>query len=100
MPINVSSVGYGLRTPPIGQTTPKDSGATESFQQTLQNVVDGLNQLQAEADTSSARLAAGEAVELHEVLLAQEKASMSFQLAMQVRNKVVEAYQEIMRMQV
>lgn len=58
-----------------------------------------LSALQADADQLAAGLAAGEAVDLHEVMLAMEKASLGFQLALQVRNKVVEAYQEVMRLQ-
>ena len=48
----------------------------------------------------SLKVASGEPVELHDVMLAQERASLGFELAVQVRNKLVEAYQDIMRMQV
>ena len=47
-----------------------------------------------------AQLAAGEPVELHDVMIAMEEADLSLRLALQVRNKLVEAYQEIQRMQV
>ena len=46
------------------------------------------------------RMAAGDPIDLHEVMLARETASLQFQLAVQVRNKLVEAYQDVMRMQV
>lgn len=101
MPINgISSVGNTLPLPPIGQQTPADNGPADSFQTLLGNAMGTLNKLQLEADASTAKLAAGEPVELHEVLIATEKASIAFQLAVQVKNKVVEAYQEVMRMQV
>jgi len=45
-------------------------------------------------------MALGENVELHDVMIASQKASITLQATMEVRNKVVEAYQEIMRMQV
>lgn len=100
MPLYVSGVGNTL---PIGTTGPKlpaGSESTESFQQMLTDAVGSLGKLQAEADSSAAKLAAGEPVELHEVMLATEKANLAFELAVQVRNKVVEAYQEVMRMQI
>ncbi|MDA8186944.1 MAG: flagellar hook-basal body complex protein FliE [Dehalococcoidales bacterium] len=100
MPINISGVGYNLPIPPVSQPAQADSASPESFQKLLGDAVSSLNKVQIEADSSAAKLAAGEPVELHEVLLATEKASLAFQLAVQVRNKVVEAYQEVMRMQV
>lgn len=100
MSIGISGVGNSLPLPPLAQPSKLDSASTDSFQKLLSDAVESLNKLQAEADASAARLAAGEPVELHEVLLANERASIAFQLAMQVRNKIVEAYQEVMRMQV
>jgi flagellar hook-basal body complex protein FliE len=72
----------------------------EGFGKALTEAISSLDKLQQEADAGSLQLAAGEPVELHDVMLAQERASLSFELAVQVRNKLVEAYQEIMRMQV
>lgn len=63
-------------------------------------MVGKVGELQAGADKSIQGLATGQNNGLHEVMLAVEKASVSFQLLTQVRNKAVEAYQEIMRMQV
>ncbi|MCL4533643.1 MAG: flagellar hook-basal body complex protein FliE [Bacteroidetes bacterium] len=101
MPINsIGGVGNSLPLPPLGQQAPAGEGSGESFQKLLGNAMSTLNRLQLEADSSAAKLAAGEPVELHEVLIATEKANIAFQLAVQVKNKVVEAYQEVMRMQV
>ena len=100
MPLPITGVGNPL---PIAQITPKPSAAgesTESFQKLLTDAVGSLSKLQSEADSSAAQLAAGQPVELHQVMLATEKANIAFELAVQVRNKVVEAYQEVMRMQV
>jgi len=47
-----------------------------------------------------AKLAAGENIELHSVMLAAEKAALTMQFALQLKNKITEAYQEIMRMQI
>jgi len=66
----------------------------------LSRALAGLNELQVEADVAATKLASGEMVDLHNAVIAMEKASIGFQLALQVRNKLVEAYQDIMRMQV
>ena len=70
------------------------------FGQALTNAISGLSESQNAADSASVRMAAGEPIDLHEVMLARETASLQFQLAVQVRNKLVEAYQDVMRMQV
>lgn len=58
-----------------------------------------LNQVMHDADTGLRGLAVGEAVNLHEVMMTLEKAKLTFQLALSVRNKLLEGYQELMRMQ-
>lgn len=81
----------------------EDSGSEaviSGFGKALTSAIEGLNQVQNEADDKSVQLAAGNPIDLHEVMLARETASLDFQLALQVRNKLVEAYQDVMRMQV
>lgn len=69
-----------------------------SFARQLLDALEEVNRLQLEADRSIARLAAGEEIDLHQVVIAGEKAQLALQLTMQLRNKVLEAYQEIMRL--
>jgi len=76
------------------------SGEAAPFADVLQNAMQHLEGLQANADGAMALLASGQPVELHEVMLATEQASLGFRLALQVRTKIIEAYQEIMRTQV
>lgn len=64
-----------------------------------QQIAEVNDQIQV-ADRQVNRLAAGQADNLHDVMLSLEKAKMSFELMLQVRNKVLEGYQEIMRMQI
>ena len=59
-----------------------------------------VNDLQHESDRMSAALAAGQVDDISQVIVAAEKADIALQLTLAVRNKAVEAYQEIMRMQV
>ena len=85
------------------ESTTAGAGAGASgggFGQALTTAISSLSDRQNAADDASVRMAAGEPIDLHEVMLARETASLHFQLAVQVRNKLVEAYQEVMRMQV
>lgn len=72
----------------------------KNFGEYLTNALDKVNQLQHESQQASIDLAAGKVQDLSQVVIATEKATIALQLTMQVRNKVVDAYQEIMRMQV
>lgn len=83
--------------------TPQPSqsgGATADFGAALKDSLAQVNHLQVEANTAIKDLATGEGGTLHDTMLALEKAELSFRLMMQVRNKIVEAYQEVLRMQV
>jgi len=71
-----------------------------SFGAVLKDSLAQVNTLQHEADKAITQLASGGPQSLHDTMLALEKADLSFRLMMQVRNKIVEAYQEVLRMQV
>jgi flagellar hook-basal body complex protein FliE len=70
-----------------------------SFGETLQRAMADVNALQNEAGKAVEKMVGGESVDLHEVMVAVEKAKTSFDLLMEIRNKALEAYREIMRMQ-
>ena len=70
----------------------------EDFLDTLKATLTKAAQLQSEAERQVANALAGQGEDLHSALIAVEKADLSFQLMMQVRNKIVQAYQEIARM--
>jgi flagellar hook-basal body complex protein FliE len=72
----------------------------ESFGATVSNFLEEVNANQVKAEQESIKLARGESRNVHEAMMSLEKANMSLQFTLQVRNKVIEAYQEIMRMQV
>ncbi len=84
---------------PQPQTTARPPAAG-GFLETLTAAVGKVDQQQAAADQAMEKLATGEAKSLHEVLLTVEKADMSMRFFVQMRNKVIEAYQEISRLQV
>ncbi|MEW8971303.1 flagellar hook-basal body complex protein FliE [Mesobacillus jeotgali] len=74
--------------------------AQKSFSSVLKQSIENLNKTQLQSDAMTEKLARGENVDLHQVMIASQKASITLQATMEVRNKVVEAYQEMMRMQV
>ena len=76
-----------------------EAGAN-GFQQVLGQVIDQTVKLQTAAEEETKKFLTGEVDDLHKVMIAEEKAALAFQLTMQVRNKMVEAYQEIIRMQI
>jgi flagellar hook-basal body complex protein FliE len=81
-----------------------DDGATIStaptFGQVLQHAIGEVNKSQMHAADLSARFAAGEPLDVHQVMIAAQEASVSLNLAIQVRNKLVDGYQELMRVNV
>ncbi len=77
-----------------------DFKSTENFTDVLNNALNQVVNDVKSADDLSNKLATGDVKDLHQVMIAMEKADLGVQLTVQVRNKIVEAYQEIMRMQV
>lgn len=89
------------------QSNPSDSGAIgqpgsvlDSFGNILKDQMSQINELQSEAAQAKQIYAVGGDIDLHNVMIAGEKAELSLQLAMQVRNKMISAYQEITHMTV
>ena len=93
LPISHAALPQDIR--PAGQP-----GGAGGFQDVLSNAIQKVEGLQQNASTSVERFLGGEGEELHTTILATTQAELSFNLFLQARNKVVGAYQEIMRMQV
>ena len=74
--------------------------ASDSFASVLGRMVDEVSSKQAVASQAVTALQAGQKVPLHEAVIAMEEANVSFQLMIEVRNKLLDAYQELMRMQI
>jgi len=70
------------------------------FLNTLNGFLKDVNEIQKESGESVKKLAGGDITNIHDVMVAVEKASVSFELMMEIRNKVIEAYREVMRTQV
>ncbi len=80
--------------------TPTPSEAQKNFGTFLKEAINDVNTHQVESDRMTEKLVLGKEVELHEVMIAAQKASIALNATMEIRNKVVEAYQEIIRMPV
>jgi flagellar hook-basal body complex protein FliE len=92
----IGRVGLGG---PVGSG--RGTGASDpSFAAALRQAVERVSEMEAEAASELRRLLSGESEDLHKTVLAIQRSELAFEMLMQVRNKVVQAYQEIMRMQV
>lgn len=74
--------------------------AGQSFGDALKESMNEVNNMQLDADKSIEALVSGENKDIHGTMIALSKADLAFRMTVQVRNKVLDAYQEVMRMQV
>jgi len=93
----ISGIGGGQ-----WQTPPPESGkaGAAGFADALAEAVARVHHLQLDSGNEVRRLLAGDSEDLHRTMLAIQKADLAFEMLLEVRNKVVAAYQEIMRIQV
>lgn len=102
----VKAADLGLRSieveaTQLRQPQPRTHGSEgQSFKDMLAEAINEVKTLQTDADSTIKKLVAGEITDVTEAMVAVEKADMAFQTMMTVRNKVLNAYEEIMRMQV
>lgn len=91
-----SDNAFSKITPAVPES---DSNQGISFIDTLKDKLDEVNSQQLEADTVTKAFLEGDNVDVHQVMITTEEAKQSLEMAVQVRNKLVEAFQEINRMQ-
>lgn len=96
-PLKLTPVSTSSMSLTSSKTAPEDE---KSFGEFLSEALNEVNELQNASKAASLNLVAGKVQDISEVMIAAEKATVALQLTMQVRNKIVDAYQEIMRMQV
>ena len=96
--------GIKINPQPLVPTFPQaptekiPAGDKEGFGDVLKNAIESINGLQQEAGEAQDKFVRGEAAELHQVMIAAEKAGISFDLLLEIRRRLVEAYQDIIRM--
>ncbi len=90
-----------LRTQEMkGVTAPEGQGETKSFADTLKEAVGQVNTLQQTANIKAQDLATGKTDNIQDVMMSAEKADIALRLMVNVRNKIIDAYNEVMKMQV
>ena len=108
MPITINPMAAAAQAMPAlsNASATSAAGAAEGslvsptpFSDLLTDAVGQVNQLEGQAHTAVAGLMTGSGVDVHQAMIATEKASMAFELALSVRNKAVQSYQSIMSMQ-
>ena len=93
-----SSINNIMTTTPVKPVN--ETNGTIDFKELLMEALQNVNSLEQEASKMTEDFIAGKTDNIHSVMIDAEKASVSLDFVMEVRNKVLEAYQEIMRMQV
>ncbi len=84
---------------PAMETVSKGAGDA-SFTDVIENLLQKANEPQLQADQAFEKLVTGESNNVHDVVMSAVKADLSFRLVLELRNRLTDAYQEIMRMQV
>lgn len=95
--MNILPVPMALQLPE-NNPNPKVQADT-GFGEALNNAIDKLNQTQIQSDKAMQDFLVGDIQDIHQVTIPMQEAKLTMQLAVEVRNKIVEAYQEISRMQ-
>jgi flagellar hook-basal body complex protein FliE len=88
----ISEIGYTQK--------PSASSNTRAVTQTFENMLTSLNQSALSSDAQVTQMAQGQNVDLHAVMIGMEENSVNFTVALSIRDKLIESYREVMRMQV
>lgn len=98
--LNTGKTASELRSDQFQQPLQTNNPDGKSFADTLKDAVNTVNELQKTADKKMQELATGKTTNIPDVMMAAEKADIALRMMVQMRNKIIEAYQEIMKMQV
>lgn len=96
----VKNLDLVYRPAPLAHSKPLDEPQKGDFNNVLKGAMGEVSELQAKASQTIQQMVGEGKGDLQDTMIALEKADVSFKLMMQIRNKVLDAYQEIMRMQV
>jgi flagellar hook-basal body complex protein FliE len=100
LPVNISIPPIAPAAPIVAPHPVSQATGDAAFQSVFADAISRVESFQNNAQMSVNRFLSGEGEELHQVAIKTQQAELSFDLFMQVRNKIVAAYQEVMRMQV
>jgi flagellar hook-basal body complex protein FliE len=96
--MKINPLSHNGLSPVKGNGRPEN--LVDSFKDLLNNALDKVNRIQQQADATINKFSTGEIEDIHQVMIAVEEANLALKLTIQVRNKILESYREIMRMQV
>lgn len=94
--MNIQRIGQNIN---FGIDKTEDKANSSSFGDYLKTALDSANEAQINSDMETTKLLSGESPDMHQALIAGEEARLQMELVVQVRNKLLESYQEISRMQ-
>ncbi|MDU2673724.1 MAG: flagellar hook-basal body complex protein FliE [Clostridium sp.] len=98
--MNIQSIGSSSLLNNTGmQSLEKNIDEKKSFSDVISNAINNVNEKQINADNSIESLIKGDDITMHEVMISMQESQLSMQLLIEVRNKMVEAYQEINKIQ-
>jgi flagellar hook-basal body complex protein FliE len=97
MSVPIQGIGSGFALPDLAGAAP--SASAGDFRSFFQDAVQRVDDFQKNAAQSMDKLLSGETEEVHQTVLAAQRAELSLEFFLQVKNKAVQAYQEVMRMQ-
>jgi flagellar hook-basal body complex protein FliE len=100
---NITTIAANLLSPLQTKNIPSNNNSTvntQNFSDLFKNALNNVNQTQVDSDNLTQQFANGGNVDINQVMIAAQKASVTLQAALEVRNKVVDAYQQMMNMQV
>jgi len=95
--MEITAVGYSPLPLDLARRKPAAENSA-GFGETMSAALRNVSQLQDRADDMAVQLALGKDVDIHDAVLATEEARLAFDFTLQIRNKLIEAYQEVMRM--
>ncbi len=98
--MNVEPVGFLPPSLDVASAAPAEAAGPADFARWVAKEIGATSEKIVQSDRMLQRLAAGEVDNLHQVMVSLEEARLSFQLLVQVRNRLLEAYQDVMKMQV
>jgi flagellar hook-basal body complex protein FliE len=96
-PVRIDIPTQSVELPSVRRTESEPDADGESFGQLVKSLIQDVNSLQHDSAGIEKKFLAGEITDVHQVMLAAEEASVAFELLMEIRNKLIESYKEIIR---
>ena len=93
----IKDIGQGRQLLELPEAKTQRSGT--GFKEYLKQCIEGVDRLQKEADEAAGDLVTGKLENVHQAMVAMEKADVSFRLMVEARNRIVKAYEQIMKLQ-